>query len=207
MTQRGEFQIIEQLPRTRPSARGRARVRGRLRADRHRRPPHRGDLRHGGAGTHFLPDADPEDVGYKALAVNLSDLAAAGRFPRSFFPSAPRRDDGWLKQTSPADDGPGAEHGCALPEATRRGLLKSPTGGIPRRHQHHGDGGPPRREGPHPRGREAGRRRLGLRHGGDAYAALRLPPGALGRDARRPPAALRPHGPPGAEVGPRPGAP
>ena len=29
-------------------------------------------------GTHFLPDADPEDVGYKALAVNLSDLAAAG---------------------------------------------------------------------------------------------------------------------------------
>ncbi|KAB7658262.1 thiamine-phosphate kinase [Sutterella seckii] len=49
-------------------------------------------------GTHFLPDADPEDVGYKALAVNLSDLAAAGAVPRAFFLSIglPRRDDGWL---------------------------------------------------------------------------------------------------------------
>ena len=36
-------------------------------------------------GTHFFPDADPEDVGYKALAVNLSDLAAAGR-SASLFP-------------------------------------------------------------------------------------------------------------------------
>ena len=27
-------------------------------------------------GTHFLPDADPRNVGYKTLAVNLSDLAA-----------------------------------------------------------------------------------------------------------------------------------
>ncbi len=28
------------------------------------------------AGIHFLPDIDPADLGYKALAVNLSDLAA-----------------------------------------------------------------------------------------------------------------------------------
>lgn len=36
-------------------------------------------------GTHFLPEADPYNVGYKALAVNLSDLAAAGAVPRAFF--------------------------------------------------------------------------------------------------------------------------
>ena len=53
-------------------------------------------------GTHFFPDADPEDVGYKALAVNLSDLAAAGAVPRAFFLSIglPRRDDGWLADFS-----------------------------------------------------------------------------------------------------------
>ncbi len=49
-------------------------------------------------GTHFLPDADPEDVGYKALAVNLSDLAAAGAVPRAFFLAVglPEKDDAWL---------------------------------------------------------------------------------------------------------------
>ena len=36
-------------------------------------------------GTHFLPDVDPFTVGYKALAVNLSDLAAAAAVPRAFF--------------------------------------------------------------------------------------------------------------------------
>lgn len=30
------------------------------------------------AGNHFLPDIDPADLAYKALAVNLSDLAAMG---------------------------------------------------------------------------------------------------------------------------------
>jgi thiamine-monophosphate kinase len=34
------------------------------------------------AGTHFLPDAEPEALGWKALAVNLSDLAAMGAQPR-----------------------------------------------------------------------------------------------------------------------------
>ena len=29
-------------------------------------------------GNHFLPDIDPADLAYKALAVNLSDLAAMG---------------------------------------------------------------------------------------------------------------------------------
>ena len=30
------------------------------------------------SGIHFLPDAEPRFVGHKALAVNLSDLAAMG---------------------------------------------------------------------------------------------------------------------------------
>ena len=34
------------------------------------------------AGTHFLPNADAEDLGWKALAVNVSDLAAMGAQPR-----------------------------------------------------------------------------------------------------------------------------
>jgi thiamine-monophosphate kinase len=33
-------------------------------------------------GTHFFPDADPEDLGWKTLAVNVSDLAAMGATPR-----------------------------------------------------------------------------------------------------------------------------
>jgi thiamine-monophosphate kinase len=49
-------------------------------------------------GTHFLPSALAADIGYKALAVNLSDLAAAGAVPRAFFLSIalPGRDDLWL---------------------------------------------------------------------------------------------------------------
>lgn len=34
------------------------------------------------AGNHFLPDIDPADLAYKALAVNLSDLAAMARSRR-----------------------------------------------------------------------------------------------------------------------------
>lgn len=67
-------------------------------------------------GTHFLPDADPEDVGYKALAVNLSDLAAAGAVPRAFFLSIglPHRDDGWLADFSRGLMSLARETGCAL---------------------------------------------------------------------------------------------
>ncbi len=50
------------------------------------------------AGTHFLADADPEGVGHKALAVNLSDLAAMGAEPAWFTLGLclPERDDIWL---------------------------------------------------------------------------------------------------------------
>ena len=36
------------------------------------------------SGVHFFPDADPADIGYKALAVNLSDMAAMAVAPRWF---------------------------------------------------------------------------------------------------------------------------
>jgi thiamine-monophosphate kinase len=34
------------------------------------------------AGTHFLADAEPRDLGWKTLAVNVSDMAAMGAAPR-----------------------------------------------------------------------------------------------------------------------------
>lgn len=36
------------------------------------------------SGRHFFPDVEPWKLGYKALAVNLSDLAAMGAEPRAF---------------------------------------------------------------------------------------------------------------------------
>ena len=33
------------------------------------------------SGTHFFSDVDPETLGHKALAVNLSDMAAMGAMP------------------------------------------------------------------------------------------------------------------------------
>ena len=53
-------------------------------------------------GTHFLPNADPYTVGKKSLAVNLSDLAAAGADPRCFFLSLslPQMDLTWLEAFS-----------------------------------------------------------------------------------------------------------
>lgn len=50
------------------------------------------------SGTHFLPDTDPRALGHKALAVNLSDLAAMGADPAWFTLSLalPGIDDTWL---------------------------------------------------------------------------------------------------------------
>lgn len=49
-------------------------------------------------GTHFLPDAEPEGLGWKALAVNLSDLAAMGAGPRWAFLAValPAADEAWV---------------------------------------------------------------------------------------------------------------
>jgi len=50
------------------------------------------------AGRHFRADANPEKLGHKALAVNLSDLAAMGATPRwaTLALALPRADARWL---------------------------------------------------------------------------------------------------------------
>ena len=53
------------------------------------------------AGVHFLADDAPEDIAWKALAVNVSDLAAKAAVPRAYllalsFPVAPRR--AWIER-------------------------------------------------------------------------------------------------------------
>ncbi len=50
------------------------------------------------AGRHFLKDADPQSVGHKALAVNLSDMAAMGATPRwaTLGIALPRADARWV---------------------------------------------------------------------------------------------------------------
>jgi thiamine-monophosphate kinase len=49
-------------------------------------------------GRHFLPGAEPQSLGHKALAVNLSDLAAMGAGPRwaLLALSLPAADEAWL---------------------------------------------------------------------------------------------------------------
>lgn len=49
-------------------------------------------------GTHFFPDVDPESLGHKSLAVNVSDLAAMGARPLGCVLglSIPSVDDAWL---------------------------------------------------------------------------------------------------------------
>jgi len=51
-------------------------------------------------GRHFLPSVDPESLGHKALAVNLSDLAAMGATPNSFTLALalPEVDEAWLER-------------------------------------------------------------------------------------------------------------
>jgi thiamine-monophosphate kinase len=50
------------------------------------------------AGVHFLPDTDPGQLGWKTLAVNLSDLAAMGARPRwaLLAGSLPEADEAWI---------------------------------------------------------------------------------------------------------------
>jgi thiamine-monophosphate kinase len=52
------------------------------------------------AGRHFLPDAKAFDIGYKSLAVNLSDLAAMGALPVAFTLAIalPNADEPWLTE-------------------------------------------------------------------------------------------------------------
>lgn len=50
------------------------------------------------AGIHFLPDTNPKNLGWKALAVNISDLAAMGAQPRwvTLAGALPAVDEAWI---------------------------------------------------------------------------------------------------------------
>jgi thiamine-monophosphate kinase len=65
---------------------------------------------------HFFPDVDPASLGHKALAVNLSDLAAAGARPRCFLLSLslPRATASWLEAFSRAMFELATREGCEL---------------------------------------------------------------------------------------------
>ncbi len=67
-------------------------------------------------GRHFLSTVDPERLGHKALAVNLSDLAAMGAEPLGFTLalSLPRVDEGWLAGFSRGLLRLADEYGCEL---------------------------------------------------------------------------------------------
>ena len=67
-------------------------------------------------GRHFLSTVDPVRLGHKALAVNLSDLAACGATPRVFLLSLalPRADETWLAGFSQGLFQLADAHGCEL---------------------------------------------------------------------------------------------
>lgn len=68
------------------------------------------------AGRHFFLDADPKSLGHKALAVNLSDLAACGALPLAFTLalSLPTADAVWCQAFSEGLLALADEHGCEL---------------------------------------------------------------------------------------------
>jgi thiamine-monophosphate kinase len=67
-------------------------------------------------GRHFFPDVDAAALGHKALAVNLSDIAAAGATPRCFFLALglPCADEAWLAGFSGGLLALADEHHCEL---------------------------------------------------------------------------------------------
>ncbi|NBY06082.1 MAG: thiamine-phosphate kinase, partial [Betaproteobacteria bacterium] len=67
-------------------------------------------------GRHFLATVDPAALGHKALAVNLSDLAACGAKPCAFTLSLalPQADEAWLSGFALGLWALADEHGCEL---------------------------------------------------------------------------------------------
>ncbi len=67
-------------------------------------------------GRHFLPEVDPAKLGHKALAVNLSDLAACGAQPLAFLLALalPRVDEAWLAPFARGLLALADAHGCEL---------------------------------------------------------------------------------------------
>ena len=69
-----------------------------------------------GEGRHFFIDVSPYSLGHKALAVNLSDLAACGAKPVGFTLALalPRIDEAWLQEFSRGLWVLADAHGCEL---------------------------------------------------------------------------------------------
>lgn len=70
-------------------------------------------------GRHFFADVDPAALGHKALAVNLSDLAAMGAEPLAFtlalaLPPERAQDEAWLAALAQGVFALADAHGCAL---------------------------------------------------------------------------------------------
>ena len=65
---------------------------------------------------HFSDDYSPGDIGYKALAVNLSDLAAMAAQPAwaSLALTLPRADEGWIADFARGFFDLAEAHGVAL---------------------------------------------------------------------------------------------
>ena len=68
------------------------------------------------SGRHFLPDVEPAHLGHKALAVNLSDLAACGAKPLAFTLALalPEADEAWLAGLARGLFALADAHGCEL---------------------------------------------------------------------------------------------
>lgn len=68
------------------------------------------------SGRHFFPDVDPRTLGHKALAVNLSDLAACGARPLGFTLALalPEARAEWLQAFSEGLFALADAHGCSL---------------------------------------------------------------------------------------------
>lgn len=69
------------------------------------------------AGVHFLADAEPEDIAWRALAVNVSDLAAKGAKPVAYLmalalPEVPQRT--WMQRFAAGLEQAQAVFGCHL---------------------------------------------------------------------------------------------
>jgi thiamine-monophosphate kinase len=68
------------------------------------------------AGIHFLPDAPPKAIGHRALAVNLSDMAAMGAHPAwaLLALTLPKADEGWLSEFASGFGALARQHEVAL---------------------------------------------------------------------------------------------
>lgn len=68
------------------------------------------------SGIHFFEDTEPEDIAYKALSVNLSDIAAMGALPRwvTLSLTLPEKDFEWINRFASSFNQLAAEHSVIL---------------------------------------------------------------------------------------------